>query len=242
MGGEDPSTIPTRAPRVAITSSSRRPTAYYETYARALAAAGGDAVLIQAAPGISAPSPEAALAGVDGLLVPGGWDVDPGLYAEARGPALGPVDEELDRLEVDLVRAAVSRRLPVLGICRGQQLINVALGGTLLQHVEGHDHHDLDRSHLAHTVSVETGSELALAAEAAELSVNSLHHQAIRDLAPGLRATALSPDGLVEALESDDGAVMAVQCHPEELVDRTAWALPLIARFVARAGEAEGRR
>jgi putative glutamine amidotransferase len=132
------------------------------------------------------------------------------------------------------VRRAVAASLPVLGICRGQQVINVALGGTLHQHLPEHDKHDLPRSHLAHEIQVEAGSELERAAEGDPVMVNSLHHQAIKDLAAGLRVTARSPDGVVEALEAGD-RVVAVQCHPEELTEDSTWARRLLERFVGRA-------
>jgi putative glutamine amidotransferase len=171
---------------------------------------------------------------LDGLLLPGGPDVDPDFYGEEHHPALGSIDPELDRFEIDLVRRAVAASLPVLGICRGQQVINVALGGTLHQHLPEHDKHDLPRSHLAHEIQVEAGSELERAAEGDPVMVNSLHHQAIKDLAAGLRVTARSPDGVVEALEAGD-RVVAVQCHPEELTEDSTWARRLLERFVGRA-------
>jgi len=170
---------------------------------------------------------------VDGLLLPGGPDIDPERYGEPHDPDLGTVDPELDAFEIDLVRRAVARSLPVLGICRGQQLINVALGGTLHQHLPDHDRHGLPRSHLAHEIQVEPSSELAQAANGEAVMVNSLHHQAIKDVAAGLRVTARSPDGVVEALEGEQ--VVAVQCHPEELIEDSVWARRLLARFVERA-------
>jgi putative glutamine amidotransferase len=225
-------------PRVGITCGTSRPPAYYETYARAVAAAGAEPVLL---PVGSVPPPEAAgvLGRLDGLLLPGGCDVDPALYGEERGEQVDRTEPQLDHAEVELVRGAVAAGLPVLGICRGQQLINVALGGTLHQHVTGHDMHGLARSHLAHSIDVEADSELGRAAEAPALMVNSLHHQAVKRVAPRLRVTARSPDGVVEALEDGD-RVVAVQCHPEELVDRCSWAGRLLRRFVERAGRGCG--
>src|SRR5207302_5283381 len=160
---------------------------------------------------------------LDRLLLPGGPDLDPMLYGEDHDPDLGSVDPELDHFEIDLVRRAVARSLPVLGICRGQQVINVALGGTLHQHLPEHDKHGLPRRHLAHEIEVQAGSELARAAEGEPVMVNSLHHQAIKELGAGLRVTARSPDGVVEALEGGE-RVVAVQCHPEELIENSPWA------------------
>jgi putative glutamine amidotransferase len=105
----------------------------------------------------------------------------------------------------------------------------------LLQHLEGHEVRAYGRSHLAHKASVDPTSELARAVEGPEMQVNSLHHQAVRSLAPGLRQTATGDDGTVEGIETDDGLVVAVQCHPEELTGDLPWAAKLFERFVARA-------
>lgn len=148
---------------------------------------------------------------------------------------MGPVDPELDRAEIDLVRQARAADLPVLGICRGQQVINVALGGSLLQHLPEHEVREHGRQHLAHEVEVRPGTELAEAAGAESITVNSLHHQAVKELAPGLVATATGPDGVIEALQSEDAGIVAVQCHPEELTGDLGWARALFERFVMRA-------
>lgn len=189
--------------------------------------AGGEPVLLSPA--------ERSVVGLDGLLLPGGWDVDPGLYGEAPAPELGPVDPDLDRAEIHLVREAHDAGLPVLGICRGQQVINVALGGTLLQHLPEHDVREHGRRHLAHTVRIAPGTELAEAVGGAQMEVNSLHHQAVRDVAPGLTPAAYSDDGVIESLQDEEGRIVAVQCHPEELVTDLAWAKTLFERFIARA-------
>jgi putative glutamine amidotransferase len=133
----------------------------------------------------------------------------------------------------------VDAGVPVFGICRGQQVINVALGGSLRQHVDGHDMHGHPRDLLAHTIDIVPGSELAAAVSGGSVMVNSLHHQSVKDVAPGLHVTAHSPDGVVEGLESDDGMVVAVQCHPEELLGQEAWAMDLFRRFVARVADHE---
>ena len=189
--------------------------------------AGGEPVLLSPA--------DRSVAGLDGLLLPGGWDVDPQLYGEPPVPELGPVDPELDRAEVHLVREAHGAGLPVLGICRGQQVINVALGGTLLQHLPEHDVREHGRKHLAHTVRIAPDTELAAAVGGPEMQVNSLHHQAVKELAPGLTPAAFSEDGVIESLQDSAGSIVAVQCHPEELVTDLAWAKTLFERFIARA-------
>jgi len=134
-----------------------------------------------------------------------------------------------------LFNAARQREIPVLGLCRGQQVINVAMGGSLIQHLEGHEVRAYGRKHLAHTVEVDPASELGRAAEGQPIRVNSLHHQAVRSVASGLRQTATGDDGTIEGLESDDGLIVAVQCHPEELTGDLPWASKLFERFVARA-------
>src|SRR5207302_4252899 len=180
-----------------------------------------------------------ALAELDGLLLPGGWDVDPSFYGEERDEKLEETDSELDATELEVFQEAREREIPVLGICRGQQVINVAMGGSLVQHLEHHDAHAIGRKHLAHVVDVDLSSELGRATGEGKIRVNSLHHQAIRKLAPALHPTARGEDGTVEGVESDDGLIVAVQCHPEELTTDLPWARRLFERFVARA---RGRR
>lgn len=214
-------------PRIGVTTSPKREMDYYLTYGRAVEAAGAEAVYL--------PPGTPSVAGLDGLLLPGGWDVDPALYGEKPDSKIGDIDPELDETEIRLFKDAREKQLPVLGICRGQQVINVAMGGTLLQHLEGHEVRAFGRSHLAHTASVDPASELGRAVEGREIQVNSLHHQAVRTLAPGLKQTATGEDGTVEGLETDDGLIVAVQCHPEELTVDLPWASKLFERFVARA-------
>jgi putative glutamine amidotransferase len=214
-------------PQIGITVHPRRGLELYAPYRRAVIAAGADAVDL--VPGTK------ELPDLDGLLLPGGWDVDPSFYGERRGENLGDTDPELDATELSLFRQARERDLPVLGICRGQQVINVAMGGSLVQHLEGHEVRALGRSHLAHTIDVDPSSELGRAAGEHRVRVNSLHHQAIKQLGEGLQQTARGEDGTVEGVESDDGLIVAVQCHPEELTTDLPWARNLFERFVARA-------
>jgi putative glutamine amidotransferase len=214
-------------PKIGITTSPRRGEEYYVPYRRAVEAAGAEPVEL--------PPGTPALPDVDGLLLPGGWDVDPSFYGESKDEKVGPVDKELDETELRLFQQAREKEIPVLGICRGQQVINVALGGSLVQHLDDHDVRALGRRHLAHTIEVDPSSELGHAAGEHKIRVNSLHHQAIRRLAPGLHQTAKGEDGTVEGVESEDGLIVAVQCHPEELTTDLPWARRLFERFVARA-------
>jgi len=146
------------------------------------------------------------------LLVIGGGDVDPRLYGAERVAECGPPDHARDAFEVALVRAAVGREVRTLAICRGMQVTNVALGGTLRQHVEGHS------GDVRHRVTVEAGSALSGALGATALDVNSQHHQAVDRLGDRLRPAGWTDDGTIEAVESSDGRLLAVQWHPELFV------------------------
>jgi putative glutamine amidotransferase len=165
---------------------------------------------------------EAALLGLDGLLLTGGGDVDPTRYGELPVPEVFGIDPGRDAFEAALVLAAVRADLPVLGICRGCQVMNVALGGSLVQHVPavtGRDHYRKDLSLVTvHGVRVTPGSVLAGVVGATNVEVNSLHHQAVDRLGDGLRAVAWSDDGVVEGVESALPArLLGVQWHPELL-------------------------
>jgi len=225
-------------PRIGVTCSALRGPAYYAPYLRAVEAAGGEPVTLDPQPGgLGADRATSMVQGIDGLLVPGGWDVDPPAYGEARQEETPNVDPPLDLTEIALVRAAVDEGVPVFGICRGQQVINVALGGSLRQHIDGHDNHGHPRDLLAHSIDVVPGSELSKVVAGHRVMVNSLHHQSVKDVAPGLSVTAHSPDGVVEGIESADGMIVAVQCHPEELLGQQGWAMSLFRRFVDRVAE-----
>jgi putative glutamine amidotransferase len=214
-------------PRIGVTVSALKGDRYYVPYLKAVEAAGAEPVEL--------PAGTRSLPELDGLLLPGGADVDPAFYGERRDEKVGPVDRELDETELRLFREAREHDLPVLGICRGQQVINVAMGGSLIQHLDDHDVRDLGRGHLAHAIEVDPASELGRAAGEPRLRVNSFHHQAVDRLASGLQVTAKGEDGTVEGVESDDGMVVAVQCHPEELTNDLPWARRLFERFVAQA-------
>ncbi|MEO8744878.1 MAG: gamma-glutamyl-gamma-aminobutyrate hydrolase family protein [Candidatus Dormiibacterota bacterium] len=220
-------------PKIGITVHPRRGIEYYVPYRRAVVAAGAEPVDL--VPGTR------SLPDVDGLLLPGGWDVDPSFYGEKADEKIGPTDPELDTTELEMFRQARKRQLPILGICRGQQVINVAMGGSLIQHLDEHDARAIGRRHLAHTIEVEPDSELARAAGEDTIPVNSLHHQAIKKLGSGLHQSARGGDGTVEGVESDDGLIVAVQCHPEELTSDLPWARRLFERFVIRARHASAK-
>jgi gamma-glutamyl-gamma-aminobutyrate hydrolase PuuD len=163
------------------------------------------------------------LRGCDGLLLTGGVDVDPALYGETPHAMTQPPVPGRDALELALLREALAGDLPVLAICRGQQLLNVCLGGSLLQHIDS-DAHVADATSASrwHDVSVEPETKLAAVLGAGRHSVNSRHHQAVTAdrVAPGLRVTALSDDGMVEGVEGAGHRwLVGVQWHPERLED-----------------------
>ena len=196
-------------------------------YVRSVIAAGGVPLMLSPLMG---PSYAArALDGVDGLILTGGEDMDPAWYNAERSPLCHPPSRERDLFELALFATARQRELPILGICRGIQVINVALGGSLYQDLPSErpgptDHNRAgSRSDRSHAIRLEPGSLAAEALGAESLSVNSFHHQAIRDLAPALVATGWSEDGLIEAVESGEGQpwMLAVQWHPEEMYAET---------------------
>jgi len=166
----------------------------------------------------------AALDGVHGLVLTGGEDVDPGRYGATPHPKLGETDRARDAVELALVAGAERRRLPVLAICRGIQVLNVALGGTLYQDLASErpgpvDHAD---TRSRHALRIEAGTLLHRTLEAVDASVNTRHHQAIRDVASALRANAWAEDGVIEGAERKDPRApwaLAVQWHPEDDVE-----------------------
>jgi putative glutamine amidotransferase len=194
------------------------------------------------------PDDEATLRAVyerlDGVFLTGGVDVDPASYGEPRHQLCDRTDPARDATELALIRWAVADGKPVLGVCRGVQALNVACGGSLYQdvatqrpHAIKHDYFPAadryPRDYLAHPVRVEPGSRLAAVLGTEQVQVNSMHHQGIKALAAGLRATAHAPDGLIEGVEKPGaGFVVGVQWHPEELAERHAPHRRLFAAFV----------
>lgn len=164
---------------------------------------------------------------VSGLVLTGGEDVDPARYGEDRHEKVRSVNAARDATEAALIQEAKARRLPILAICRGIQILNVALGGTLIQDIPStvatgiaHDEEG-PRTSRSHEISVEPGSLIARAIGAEQATVNSFHHQAVQRVADGMRVTAKSPDGVIEGIESTDKDwwVMGVQWHPEDLTE-----------------------
>ena len=175
---------------------------------------------------------------LDGVLLPGGADIQPSAYGAQPHPKLGRVDPALDETELQLARWALAEGKPVLGICRGQQCLNVACGGTLYQDIASEvpnalDHRHEERAALVHDIEVDPDSLLAHLLGARRISVNSLHHQAVRDMAPGWIAVARAPDGIVEGMEClYHPFAVSVQFHPEELVPGHEASERLLQRFI----------
>lgn len=204
------------------TDEGRERVALNTAYVRALTSAG--LVPLVVPPLLEPDAACAALDRVQGLVLTGGEDVEPVRYGDRPHPQLAETDPLRDAVELALIAGARTRRLPIFAICRGLQILNVALGGTLFQDLPsqlptGVDHGDR-RSR--HGVRVEPGSLLHRTLGAVDTTVNSRHHQAIRDLAPALCATAWAVDGVIEAAESKNGGgpwTLAVQWHPEDDVE-----------------------
>jgi putative glutamine amidotransferase len=184
---------------------------------------------------------------LDGVFITGGVDVDPSCYGEPKTDLCGATDHDRDAVEIALLRHALAGHLPVLAVCRGIQILNVACGGTLYQDVTAqvpsamkHDYFPTpdkpSRKYLAHDIRVSAGSRLAGILGDAVVPVNSMHHQAIKDLAPGLTPTAIAPDGIIEGVEGDDADfLVAVQWHPEELTETQPGMARLFSSFAAAA-------
>jgi putative glutamine amidotransferase len=217
------------------------------TYLNAIQQAGG--VPVPLPPQLSGRSWDRLAAGLDGLLLTGGGDIDPALFGEAPHATLAEVSPLRDSFEATTARWALERRVPLLCICRGIQVLNVALGGSLHQDIPSEPGSPLDHSQAelqgkarsipTHEVKVRDGSRLARILGALEVDVNSFHHQAIHRLGRGLEGVAWAPDSIVEGMELADDAqfVLGVQWHPEELVGHDRTARNLFAALVQRARE-----
>lgn len=205
-------------------------------FVQSVVRAGGVPVVLP----VLAPELAATVVGrVDGLVVPGGGDVDPARYGEEPVPETNTVDADRDGWEVACLEAAMTRRLPVLAVCRGMQVLNVALGGTLVQHLPAvtECRHGWAARYAegVHRVRLDRGSRVAAVVEADEIDANSLHHQAVARLGEGVTAVGWAPDGTIEAVEvARHPEVVAVQWHPE-LMEQDAAQQRLFADLVCRA-------
>lgn len=209
-------------------------------YARAVFEAGGIPMVLPNAPAIELAD---VLDRLDGLLLSGGRDVAPGLYTSEAVHASVEIDKDRDEMELPLIREAFARDMPILGICRGIQALNVALGGSLYQDLPSERPGDVlhrqtaPRSEATHLLEVSPGARIAEALGVTTLRVNSFHHQAVREPAKGLVVVGRAEDGLIEALEAPDRRfVVSVQYHPEEMVGVCGASLGLFRSLIAVAG------
>ncbi|MFI5235361.1 MAG: gamma-glutamyl-gamma-aminobutyrate hydrolase family protein [Gemmatimonadales bacterium] len=235
-------------PRIGITGLTRTVDGLARTganaaYVAAVVAGGGLPLLLS--PLLPPEMAEDLTAGLDGLVFSGGADIDPARYHAHPHSALGPVEPDRDAFEFALVAAARARRLPVLAICRGFQLVNVALGGTLWQDLPserpGPVAHSGNwaRTARVHPVELLPKSRTAEVLAVTRLTVNSFHHQGVRDLAPGLVASGTAPDALVEAFEGNGGPwLLGVQWHPEAFHAEAGAPDQRLFAALARAAEA----
>ena len=194
-----------------------------ETYVQSVLAAGGAPVLIPVITDLAALT--AIVSNLDGLLMSGGGDINPLYLLEEPIPQLQDVDTYRDEFDLILLRLAINRQLPIMGICRGHQLINVAFGGSIYQDIHSQSDHkllkhsqSLAREFASHTVSLdESESKLGKILKEDPILVNSFHHQAIKEVAPEFIATATAPDGINEAIEHPEKTIFSVQWHPEAM-------------------------
>ncbi|MEA3349538.1 MAG: gamma-glutamyl-gamma-aminobutyrate hydrolase family protein [Chloroflexota bacterium] len=216
-----------------------------EVYVQAVAQAGGIPVLVPL--GLTAKQLRTLLSSLDGLLLSGGGDIESEKYAADSTPKVKHTDPDRDRVEIQLIQDAISTGAAFLGICRGIQVLNVALGGTLYTDIEDlhpnaikHKYYpDWPRDLLAHEIEIQPNSILAQISSTDKMGVNSLHHQGIDRLAPDLRAIAHAPDGLIESVVLPGHFFgLAVQWHPEHLTAHAS-ARALFRAFVAAAGKRE---
>lgn len=188
----------------------------------------------------------AYIALTDGLLLTGGYDINPALYGEEAIPQLEALHPKRDASEMALIEAALEKGIPILGVCRGMQLLNVYYGGTLYQDLPAQygkpllQHVQLSAFHIPiQQVAIQSGSYLQELLGVEKLWVNSFHHQAIKELGNGLTATAVTSDGVIEAIELQDtpSSVLGIQWHPEIMLDEDEASRTLFLDLVNRARE-----
>ncbi len=211
-----------------------------ETYVQAVLKAGGTPVLLPAVE--DEVVIERHLQMIDGLLVSGGPDIDPQLFGEQPIPALGAVVPVMDQYEMTLLRLALAADKPILGICRGEQILNAAAGGTLHQDIYSSlasllkHRQDAPRPFRSHAITITEGTKLAAILGTTKTLVNSFHHQAVAQPAPGFVVSALAPDGIIEGIESTSHRfVLGVQWHPEGMWNAVINYDQLFLAFIAAA-------
>lgn len=228
-------------PIIGITSITAFDELYHSqrvTYSQAIWNAGGEAILLPSNPDKSNCAQIISL--LDGLLVPGGPDIDPDLYGEAKIDACGAFCRYEDEYDMELIKEAVKQNKPILAICRGMQVMNVLYGGTLYQDIPSQYETNIQHQRIVkgveiyHTATLDKDSKLAQILGAWEnIKVNSSHHQSVKDLAEGFKVTGKAPDGIVESMENEDGSIICVQWHPERMQNEEMYR-KLFADFIER--------
>jgi putative glutamine amidotransferase len=206
-------------------------------YATAVTAAGGLPLLLPEMRGMEGEY----LKRLDGILLSGGGDIDPSCFGEEPHPLTGWISPHRDAFELELARLALGSGMPVLGICRGLQVLNIAAGGDICQDISllfrtplKHAQ-NAPRWHFTHGLQLLPGSHLANLLGGLEIRVNSFHHQVVGRVARGFSVTARSPDGVIEGLESQSGHALGVQFHPEEMWEREARFLNIFKSLIEKA-------
>lgn len=230
---------------IAVNPGHRDQAFVYATYTEALRKAGAVAVIVPPQPENAA----AVVAELDGLLLAGGEDCDPGVYGEEKHPSCSTMDVRRQENDLALARAAREQQLPTLGICLGMQVMNVAAGGTLIQDIDSQieteiRHVSVPEDRARHDVLIDGGTKLAAIVGAGrETNVNSSHHQAVRRLGEGLRPAAHAPDGIVEGLEDPEHPFyIGVQWHPEDMAGEESATSIFGAFLEAARRRAEARK
>ena len=210
------------------------------TYAQAVWDAGGEAILLPC--NMDKSNCRQIVNMLDGLLAPGGHDMDPQIYGEEKQVFCGKYIRYEDEYDMELIKEAVAQKKPVLAICRGMQVVNALYGGTLYQDIPSQYSKEIVHTRTGieenfHTVNIEKDSYLAkVLGVTEEVLVNTSHHQAVKDVAKGFKVTAKAPDGIVEAMENEDAFILCVQWHPERLQNMEIYQ-NLMNDFVKRCGK-----
>lgn len=234
-----------KKPVIGVTPSQQNGNKEYKlnkAYFDAVMAAGGLPVMLAST--VDKDLIRSYLKNIDGLLLSGGIDIDPINYSKDNSEIPGNFNSERDIFEIEILKEASEKNLPILGICRGCQLINVASGGTLIQDIYEFDSNcyphkpEQMRSHLAHSIKLKDNSILSRTTDQKEIMVNSIHHQAVDQIGSDLNVTGISDDGIIESIENAKKEfLIGVQWHPEEIINETNSAFKLFKEFIKACSE-----